>query len=249
MEGCWLKPLMFLFVCISEHMFFYLLLCFCVFFMWQDVFMASVFLYLLFPEREAIWSYLGPEVCRHILQGLISLRALDFELGDRQLTWARPHATLETSSPGRMLKGGCITSGSYMALHLAGTSVPHLSLQGLSGRSLKGLQGSQSSMLSQWSLQKGFQICAISGLFLWFLCKTHWQFGRWRGMHVLGPSASFLPALPSYLTVLALSLSFSQESTSLSSTELHLPYYTAVLIVLNQALDFVALSFACAHVQ
>lgn len=34
-------------------MFFYLLLWFCVFFMWQDVFMASVFLCLLLPEREA----------------------------------------------------------------------------------------------------------------------------------------------------------------------------------------------------
>lgn len=212
--------------------------------------MTSVFLCLLLPEREADWSYLGPEVCRHTLQGLISLRALDFELGDRQLTWARPHATLETSSPGRVLRRGCITSGSYMAPHLAGTSVPHLSLQGLSGRSSKGLQGSQSSMLSHWSLQKGFHICGHN----WFVFPISLQdsLAVWemeREMHVLGPSAFFLPALPSYLTVLALSPSLSQESTLLSSTELHLPYYTAVLVVLNQALDFITLSFSCGHAQ
>lgn len=75
-------------------------------------------------KRSRYWSYLGPEVCRHTMQGLISLRALDFELGDRQLTWTRSHVALETSSLGRVLRGGCITSGSHMAPHLVGASAP-----------------------------------------------------------------------------------------------------------------------------
>lgn len=77
---------------------------------------------LVFLEKEAhsgpIWALKCVSI---VCEALISLRALYFELGDRQLTWAGPHATLEASSSCRMLTGGSVTSGSYMAPHLAGT--------------------------------------------------------------------------------------------------------------------------------
>lgn len=82
-----MKPAYVSFVHISEHMFSSLLLYFCVFFMWQDIFMVSVFLSLCLLPLEEVSSALSvlQSVCTYSVRpprpsAGSSLRSLDLEL-------------------------------------------------------------------------------------------------------------------------------------------------------------------------
>lgn len=106
---------------------------------------------------------------------------------------------------------------SYVAPHLAGTSVslPSVSMAHcLSGRTSQGPQDSQPSMPSHESLQKG-HICGCEWFISLFLCWTHWKFGRWRVKCVCLGHSLPSPALMSWLKVLALP-SCSARGPSLS---------------------------------
>ena len=110
MAGCRQKSLMFLSVHISEHMFFfYLLLCFGVFFVWHKFFHGfSVFLFLL-PEAEVSLVSQGggriphrpPESCPG---------SVDLELGNSSLGLGL--TSLWGPAARRVLRGGSVASDS-----------------------------------------------------------------------------------------------------------------------------------------
>lgn len=148
-------------------------------------------------------------MCKHTLQGLISLRALDFEQ-TAHLGQASCH--FRNQQPGY---------GVEMKLHnlwlLHGTpfgwgQCPPPLPPGPFWKVFVGSSRLPVIHAVNWSFQKDFHICGPKWFVFLISLQDSWAVWEMeREMHVLGPPAFFLPALASYLTVLALSVSLSRS--------------------------------------
>lgn len=111
MAGCRLKSLMFLSVHISEHMFFfYLLLCFGIFFVWHKFFfMASVFFcFSSWKQKPALSPKVGDVSCIGPPESCPG--SVDFELGNSSLGLGL--TSLWGPAARRVLRGGSVASDS-----------------------------------------------------------------------------------------------------------------------------------------